>query len=741
MFKKVTTLVAVLLILGFAFNLTAQDWGIVKQFDFNDQLDQLVVLNQEHGYLLVGHSLWEFTGHPAVWTQKTELPVRMDPANPGENLSYNTYRMIAWGDTIVVVASKGSIFYSTDAAANWTDISDTAYIDVAFEWVHGTDLNHFWVCGGTSSPKKGYVIKVENLTLTRQDNEEMDYKLSQICFTDLLHGHAAAGGTKGDYFRTEDGGNTWTKIAGHFLGGTSGRVYQMQFASQNVGYAAAYYGYLYKTTDGGASVWEQIETPENAVSSSTQLLGLCVLSEQELWVSGKEGRIYYSNDGGASFTTYQIPSGNNFDSIWFCSSDMGIAMAPTQIFHAYSGGTSWKPITNWVRETWSGAAVVGEDKLCLVTGDGMYSYGPVDNIAYPRIAIPDNYRDLKNAYSIDGKLFMMGSKIVLLSEDDGVTWTDVVNADSGLAKTVYDMTFVDADTGYFCDSGGNIWKTTDGGYNWVITEDIGGSLYRVIFPDYQTGYALPYKDEQILKTTDGGSTWTPYTITEIKSEFQDMEIVEGGALIVAGYDATTSGASIGYILRSTDGGETWTTVFYDKLSYESLRFYSVEFNGLVGYASGNYGVILKTEDGGETWAEDTTPIAGLSELSRLYDTTFLPNGDVYVVGAKGYVLKNSTGSGVWVVTSDLLKDFTLNQNYPNPFNPSTGISYYLPKTSNVSLEIFNATGQKITTLVQGKQNAGSHSISWNAANASSGVYFCRLKTDGITKTKKMLLLR
>jgi len=114
---------------------------------------------------------------------------------------------------------------------------------------------------------------------------------------------------------------------------------------------------------------------------------------------------------------------------------------------------------------------------------------------------------------------------------------------------------------------------------------------------------------------------------------------------------------------------------------------------------------------------------------------------VYVAGAKGYVLKKSSGSGVWVVNSDLPKDFTLNQNYPNPFNPATEITYYLPRSSNVSLEIYNATGQKITTLVQDKQNAGNHSISWNAAGASSGVYFCRLKTDGITKTKKMLLLR
>jgi len=166
MFKKGTTVfVGLFLVLGLAFSTAAQDWEIVKEFDFNDFLEQLVVVDQDHGYLLADKSIWEFNGHPPVWSQKSDLPARMDPENPAEELSYSTYRMIAWQDTIVVVGSKGSVFYSTDAGSNWTDISDTAYVGVTFEWIHGPDANHFWICGGTTTPKKGYVIKVENLIL------------------------------------------------------------------------------------------------------------------------------------------------------------------------------------------------------------------------------------------------------------------------------------------------------------------------------------------------------------------------------------------------------------------------------------------------------------------------------------------------------------------------------------------------------------------------------------------------
>ncbi len=92
------------------------------------------------------------------------------------------------------------------------------------------------------------------------------------------------------------------------------------------------------------------------------------------------------------------------------------------------------------------------------------------------------------------------------------------------------------------------------------------------------------------------------------------------------------------------------------------------------------------------------------------------------------------------------KGFALHQNYPNPFNPITTISYKLPNNGHVLLEIFDATGRKITTLVNQTLKAGSHTISWNGRNAAgqpvpSGVYFYRLRSENFNATRKMLLLR
>jgi len=86
-------------------------------------------------------------------------------------------------------------------------------------------------------------------------------------------------------------------------------------------------------------------------------------------------------------------------------------------------------------------------------------------------------------------------------------------------------------------------------------------------------------------------------------------------------------------------------------------------------------------------------------------------------------------------------DFVLHQNYPNPFNPATLIRYNLIQPADVRLSIYNVMGQMVETLTAGRQQAGAHSITWQAGDIASGVYFARLETTNQTQSIKMVLLK
>jgi hypothetical protein len=85
--------------------------------------------------------------------------------------------------------------------------------------------------------------------------------------------------------------------------------------------------------------------------------------------------------------------------------------------------------------------------------------------------------------------------------------------------------------------------------------------------------------------------------------------------------------------------------------------------------------------------------------------------------------------------------FELGQNYPNPFNPATNINYAITKTGPVKLTVYNLLGQAVATLVDGVRMPGSYTLTWNAANLSSGVYVYQLQAGSTLLTKRMLLLK
>jgi hypothetical protein len=114
--------------------------------------------------------------------------------------------------------------------------------------------------------------------------------------------------------------------------------------------------------------------------------------------------------------------------------------------------------------------------------------------------------------------------------------------------------------------------------------------------------------------------------------------------------------------------------------------------------------------------------------------------------ASNYVWSFTTTAAVNVVENSLAPQaFALSQNYPNPFNPSTRIQYSLEKTGMISLKVYNMLGLEVATLVNGRQEAGSYTVTFNTNTGTfglpSGVYFYRLEVGSFVSTRKLILMK
>jgi hypothetical protein len=111
----------------------------------------------------------------------------------------------------------------------------------------------------------------------------------------------------------------------------------------------------------------------------------------------------------------------------------------------------------------------------------------------------------------------------------------------------------------------------------------------------------------------------------------------------------------------------------------------------------------------------------------------------------GPVVVNLAGTGAEPTGADLLSDvpteFSLWQNYPNPFNPATQIRFDLPESAHVRLDVYNSLGQRVATLVNETMSAGSHEVSFNAGQLSSGHYLYRLEAGSEVFTRTMTLIK
>jgi photosystem II stability/assembly factor-like uncharacterized protein len=202
--------------------------------------------------------------------------------------------------------------------------------------------------------------------------------------------------------------------------------------------------------------------------------------------------------------------------------------------------------------------------------------------------------------------------------------------------------FINANTGWIGGANGVILKTTDGGLTFTPQSSGSSQLIAAIsFVDANIGYAAGGNSDpngMILKTTDGGITWT--TILNNIQTVRAMFFFNKDTGFVAG--------SSGIMRKTVDGGLSWTTVN----TGISFGIYDIQFlDTNTGYTSGSNGGIIKTTNGGLSWISlSNTMPQGLNDAYFAMDFLDVNNG--YLAGysstnGSGYVIKTSNGGQSW----------------------------------------------------------------------------------------------
>ncbi|MBA4311387.1 MAG: hypothetical protein C0417_02040 [Chlorobiaceae bacterium] len=358
--------------------------------------------------------------------------------------------------------------------------------------------------------------------------------------------------------------------------------------------------------------------------------------------------------------------------------------------------------------------------------------------------------DIQFADTLNG--FVVGEHgTVLRTTDGGFTWLE---NSVGVALPLRSIGIASANNIFVAGENGFLYNSADTGKSWsrvFISES--QNIRGIIFESSQNGWL--YGDSSLLmQTTGGGLSWTSMQLESTKNIIGFNK-----------YDSSRTAISFedGSIILTTDGGQTWISMNIGKKIYKTAphgaELWGVGDNGLVFkclypydkwevksipmninlkdieflktgeiYIAGEEGKIFYSPTGRANWFMQYT-----ADSHDLYGMAFTDSTHGFAVGSGGTILTTSSAGTVTNVKNNIVSipsQFHLYQNYPNPFNPFTTISYDIPKTSKVKLQVFNLLGQNVATLVDEVQDAGYKKIVWYASNHSSGVYFYTISISG-----------
>ena len=443
------------------------------------------------------------------------------------------------------------------------------------------------------------------------------------------------------------------------------------------------------------------------------------------------GGIAVQMDGGEGFYSFteQVPAGGIFPAFDVSGNTIAIA---------FDGNSDFVPdtmlVSNDYGATWTFADLpdVVNDSLTISSAEVSFAIAPNG--------------DFVSAFALDAPSGA-GFLALATSSDQGATWT---------VDLLYQEGTIVNDATYFVDNFAQVNMVVgDDGVVHIVFNGYGGhvdvgpdTIDYIIYPVVYWNSAT----QQLVEVTDPSIGRNPALSGVLDPNF---------------FGGINSRNAMGCAYPSVAAGNGWVVALWQQNEFsgypDSTNYVPAFDDSLGGQPNPAWGAtdiyMAVSMDNGATW---NTPvwvagapgwvdqyvsvdphISATGELQVTYNYDPVPGMSLfeYVPGFTTYVYKSVNVTDIGDQPKNVVDNFRLEQNYPNPFNPSTTIDFSLRKAAKVTLEVYNVLGEKVATLVDGRITAGTHSVTFDASNFSSGVYFYKLSSGDFSMTRKMMLLK
>jgi Secretion system C-terminal sorting domain/Photosynthesis system II assembly factor YCF48 len=490
---------------------------------------------------------------------------------------------------------------------------------------------------------------------------------------------------QGGLYKTVDGGGNWALVTLP----TSYNITSIHFSSASTGWAGDYYGDILKTTNGGDSWVNTVVMPGYDAK-------VFFINDFTGWSVDTYGFVNKTTNGGTNYTQTRLVF-DTLSSVNFISSTIGFIVGDSgKVFKTTNGGNVWN----------------------LISSD---LYGKLNSI----------YMESPLKITVCGH-----DGLVLFSEDGGNTWAFQISTASDLQQVTYASA---SSSGWAVGDLGTYVKKVATSANACV----GSSNVKSAYPFYS--YYMDSRTDMLYLANEiylaGGGV--AGNITKIGFTFDSLfssQILNGFNIKLK----TTNAAS----LTGFDNSG-WSTVYSGTYTVTGLGQTYIDLQTPFAYTQGN-NLLVEVCFNNSSYTTNTfvnsSPAPGMTyhghqDLGGGNGCVDITTGNV-MVNRPNICFFTSVISGNPNQHSNVPKDFKLYQNFPNPFNPMTKIKFDVPKSSFVTLKIYDILGKEVASLVNEKLQPNSYAIDFNASGLNSGVYFCQLSVDNAPLAiKKMLLVK